>query len=84
MRQRLHHIIYIAIAAILMVGCTEKGKDTVGSREPQASDTLYTWRTAMQVYGYTNSAMLGDGRPEHPRVPKEPFGLIQQLNLIKK
>lgn len=52
MRQELHHIIYIAIAAMLMVGCTEKSKDTAGSREPQASDTLYTWRAAMQVYGY--------------------------------
>ncbi|MBR0274987.1 MAG: helix-turn-helix domain-containing protein [Prevotella sp.] len=52
MKQRLHHIIYIAIAAMLIVGCTEKGKDTAGSREPQASDTLYTWRAAMQVYGY--------------------------------
>ena len=52
MRQELHHIIYIAMAAMLMVGCTEKGKDTAGSREPQASDTLYTWRAAMKVYGY--------------------------------
>ena len=52
MRQEIHHIIYIAMAAMLMVGCTEKGKDTAGSREPQASDTLYTWRAAMQVYGY--------------------------------
>lgn len=25
MRQKLHHIIFIAIAAMLMVGCTEKG-----------------------------------------------------------
>ena len=52
MRQKLYLIIFLAIAAILMVGCTEKGKDTAGSREPQASDTLYTWRAAMQVYGY--------------------------------
>ena len=37
---------------MLMVGCSEKGKDTAGSREPQASDTLYTWRAAMKVYGY--------------------------------
>ena len=35
-----------------MVGCTEKSKETGNSREPQASDTLYTWRAAMQVYGY--------------------------------
>ena len=40
------------MAALLIMGCTEKGKDTAGSREPQASDTLYTWRAAMQVYGY--------------------------------
>ena len=42
----------LAIAAILIVGCTGKGKDTASSREPQDSDTLYTWRAAMQVYGY--------------------------------
>ena len=35
-----------------ITGCTEKGKDTSNSHEPQASDTLYTWRAAMQVYGY--------------------------------
>ncbi len=52
MRQKLHLIIFVAIAAILMVGCTGKGKDTDNSREPQASDTLYTWRAAMKVYGY--------------------------------
>ena len=52
MQQKLHLIIFIAIAAILMVDCTGKGKDTAGSREPQASDTLYTWRAAMKVYGY--------------------------------
>ena len=52
MRQKLYLIIIIAIAAILMVGCTGKGKDSASSREPQASDTLYTWRAAMQVYGY--------------------------------
>ena len=34
------------------MGCTGKGKDTASSREPQASDTLYTWRAAMRVYGY--------------------------------
>ena len=50
MRQRLHLIVFI-MAAIL-VGCTEKGKDTASSREPQASDTLYTWRAAMKIYGY--------------------------------
>ena len=52
MQQKLHLIIFIAIAAILMVDCTGKGKDTAGSREPEASDTLYTWRAAMKVYGY--------------------------------
>ena len=44
--------IFIAIAAILMVGCAGKDKDTAGSRKPQDSDTLYTWRAAMKVYGY--------------------------------
>ena len=52
MRQKLHLIIIIAIATLLTVGCTGENKDTAGSREPQASDTLYTWRAAMQVYGY--------------------------------
>ena len=52
MQQKLHLIIFIAIAAILMVDCTGKGKDTASSRVPQASDTLYTWRAAMKVYGY--------------------------------
>ena len=43
-----------------MLGCTEKapslsgkaGGEAASNREPQASDTLYTWRAAMQVYGY--------------------------------
>ena len=52
MQQKLHLIIYIAIVAILMVDCTGKDKDTANNREPQASDTLYTWRAAMKVYGY--------------------------------
>ena len=52
MRQKLYLIIFITIAASLMVGCTGKGKDTASSREPQDSDTLYTWRAAMKVYGY--------------------------------
>ena len=51
MRQALHPILYITVL-ILTLGCTGKGKDTASSREPQASDTLYTWRAAMQVYGY--------------------------------
>ena len=53
MRQELHLLLYIVVATLLiMVGCTGKGKDTSNSREPQASDTLYTWRAAMNVYGY--------------------------------
>ena len=44
--------IFIAIAAILMVGCAGKDKDTTSSRKPQDCDTLYTWRAAMKVYGY--------------------------------
>ena len=52
MRQKLHHIIYIVIAALLMMGCTGANKDTTSNREPQASDTLYTWRAAMKIYGY--------------------------------
>ena len=47
MRQRLHHIIYIAIAALLMVGCMG-GSGT--KHVPQASDTLYTEKAAMDVY----------------------------------
>ncbi|MBO4612765.1 MAG: AraC family transcriptional regulator [Bacteroidaceae bacterium] len=51
-----HHVgayIGMVVAAMLTIaGCTGKGKDTGNSREPQASDTLYTWRAAMQVYGY--------------------------------
>ena len=42
MRQKLHHIIYIAMAALLMMGCTGANKDTTSNHEPQASDTLYT------------------------------------------
>ena len=51
MRQALHPILYITVL-ILTLGCTGGWKDTGNSREPQASDTLYTWRAAMQVYGY--------------------------------
>lgn len=47
MRQRLHHIIYIAIAALLMVGCMG-GSGT--KHVPQACDTLYTEEAAMDVY----------------------------------
>lgn len=44
--------ILVAVAVLIIAGCTEKGKDTGNNREPQASDTLYTWRAAMKVYGY--------------------------------
>ena len=47
----MEYIIYI-IVLILTLGCTGKGKDTAGSRVPQATDTLYTQQAAMSVYGY--------------------------------
>ena len=47
MRQTIHLIIFIAIAALLMVGCTG-GSGT--KHVPQASDTLYTEKAAMDVY----------------------------------
>ena len=50
MKQALHLMLYFAVLVIM--GCTGKDKNTGNSREPQASDTLYTWRAAMQVYGY--------------------------------
>ena len=47
MRQTIHLILYI-VAAILMIGCTGNG----GTKHvPQASDTLYTEKAAMDVYG---------------------------------
>lgn len=47
MRQTIHLIIYVAIVTILMAGCTGNG----GSKHmPQASDTLYTEKAAMDVY----------------------------------
>ena len=49
---RQHLIIIIAATAILIAGCTGNGKESGNSREPQPSDTLYTWRTAMKIYGY--------------------------------
>ena len=52
MRQALHLIIYIVVMSLVLVGCNGKDKNTGNCREPQASDTLYTWRAAMQVYGY--------------------------------
>ena len=35
-----------------MAGCTGNGKESGNSRDPQPSDTLYTWRAAMKIYGY--------------------------------
>ena len=58
MRQKLHHIIYIAMAALLIMGCTGANKDTTRNREPQAGDTLYTWRAAMKIYGYQPARAL--------------------------
>lgn len=49
---RQHLIIILAAAAILIAGCTGNGKESINSREPQPSDTLYTWRAAMKIYGY--------------------------------
>ena len=47
MRQTIHLILYVAVT-ILMAGCTG-GSGT--KRVPQASDTLYTEKAAMDVYG---------------------------------
>ena len=48
--------IKVAIVALLMVGCTDKGSLSGESRgrghEPQTSNALYTWREAMKIYGY--------------------------------
>ena len=52
MKYRIKIYVVTVVAILLLVGCTGKGKDSGKSREPQASDTLYTWRAAMQVYGY--------------------------------
>ena len=52
MRQALHLIIYIAVVALMIVGCTRKGNEATICSGPQASDTLYTWKSAMLVYGY--------------------------------
>ena len=51
MRKR-YLILFIVMAAFLTGGCTRNSKDTGNSSKQQASDTLYTWRAAMQVYGY--------------------------------
>ena len=40
--------IFLVVATILMMGCTGNAAPT---HEPQASDTLYTKRAAMDVYG---------------------------------
>ena len=50
MKQALHLMLYIAVLVIM--GCTGKDNNVGNSREPQASDTLYTWKEAMKVYGY--------------------------------
>ena len=42
----------LATAVLIMTGCTEKRNDAEGGREPQASDSLYSWKEAMSVYGY--------------------------------
>ncbi len=48
MKQTIHLIIFIAIAAFLMTSCTYNG----GRKHvPQSSDTLYTEKAAMDVYG---------------------------------
>ena len=48
MTLRRYLLLYITIATILMVGCTGNG----GTKHvPQASDTLYTEKAAMDVYG---------------------------------
>lgn len=53
MKHRLEAYIILVVATLLiMVGCTGKGQDTAGDSEPQASDTIYTWKAAMLVYGY--------------------------------
>ena len=48
-----HHIgAYLAIVVatfLIMVGCMGKSRDTGNGREPQASDTLYTWRATIQL-----------------------------------
>ena len=49
MKQALHLILFVAILALLIVGCT--GKD-VTKRMPQPTDTLYTKQKAMDVYDY--------------------------------
>ena len=49
MKQALHLILFVAILALLIVGCT--GKD-VTKHVPQPTDTLYTRQKAMDVYDY--------------------------------
>ena len=48
MKRAFHLIIYVAVAAILFVGCTGNNGT---SRVPQVTDTLYTEQAAMDVYG---------------------------------
>ena len=49
MRQTIHLILY-TIVAVVMVGCTEKAPSLSGRSWGEA-DTLYTEKTAMDVYG---------------------------------
>ena len=39
------------VVATLVIGCTGKNNGET-NHEPQPGDTVYTWRAAMQVYGY--------------------------------
>ena len=50
----MKHIIYVGIVVttlLIMVGCKGKAPSLSGRARGEA-DTLYTWRAAMQVYGY--------------------------------
>lgn len=50
MRQR-KHLILTVVVAILMMGCSGKAPSLSECTGGEA-DTFYTWRAAMQVYGY--------------------------------
>ena len=41
----------MAVMSLMMMGCTGKAPSLSGLAEGEA-DTIYTWRAAMQVYGY--------------------------------
>ena len=51
MRQRLT-LLFLVMVVLMTMGCTGSDKGTGNSREPQASDTLYTQQAAMSIYGY--------------------------------